>query len=218
MSDPQVDWQSLSDTYSKMWDEELLDLAVDSGDLTPVAQEVLRSEMKKRGLDDPGAAKSARAGAMHQQTARDWEPGVDLPDGEETMEEDDLPHEYTWKTPLCECDDQIQAWQLREALRQAGIESWIEKLGLSSELGGPVVTVAADQLEAARAIAERPIPQEIVDLSKMETPEFEVPVCPACGAGDPVLEGVEPVNSWLCEACGKQWTESADLDLENPGR
>jgi hypothetical protein len=40
-------------------------------------------------------------------------------------------------------------------------------------------------------------------------PEFEPPRCPQCGAEDPVLEGVDPFNTWLCEACGKQWTESA---------
>jgi hypothetical protein len=143
----------------------------------------------------------------------------EAPHGEGLDEEGAPPHEYTWKTPLCECDDRAGAWQLCEALRRVGIDSWIERHGFSSELGGPVVTVAADQLEAARAIAARPIPQEIVDLSKMEVPEFEAPVCPKCGAEDPVLEDVEPVNSWLCEACGAQWTESAeDVKLEDSGR
>jgi transposase-like protein len=70
--------------------------------------------------------------------------------------------------------------------------------------------VAADQLEEAREIAARPIPQEIVELSQMEVPEFEPPKCPQCGAEDPVLEGAEPVNAWLCEVCGKQWTESPE--------
>ena len=71
--------------------------------------------------------------------------------------------------------------------------------------------VAADQLDQAREIAARPIPKEIVEQSKMQTPEFEPPVCPNCGAGDPVLESVDPVNSWRCEACGKEWSESARL-------
>jgi uncharacterized protein (DUF983 family) len=46
----------------------------------------------------------------------------------------------------------------------------------------------------------------------MQVPEYELPVCPKCGAGDPVLEGVDPFNSWLCEACGNEWTESAADD------
>ena len=73
--------------------------------------------------------------------------------------------------------------------------------------------VAADQLEQARAIAAQPIPQEIIEESKTEVPEFELPVCPKCGAADPVLEGVDPVNTWRCEACGYEWTEPA-ADVE----
>ncbi len=47
----------------------------------------------------------------------------------------------------------------------------------------------------------------------MQLPEFDLPVCPNCGAGDPALEDVDPVNSWICESCGKQWKESpADLE------
>ena len=77
--------------------------------------------------------------------------------------------------------------------------------------------VAADQLDEAREIAARPIPQEIIDLSKMEVPDFEPPMCPSCGAADPALEGVDPVNTWCCETCGRQWIESAAADLnENP--
>ena len=34
----------------------------------------------------------------------------------------------------------------------------------------------------------RPIPKEIVEQSEMQIPEFEPPVCPKCGAADPVLE------------------------------
>jgi ribosomal protein L37AE/L43A len=73
--------------------------------------------------------------------------------------------------------------------------------------------VAADQLEEAVEIASRPIPQDILDQSREDVPEYEAPGCPKCGSQDPVLEAVDPVNTWRCEACGKQWTESAD-DVE----
>jgi hypothetical protein len=104
-------------------------------------------------------------------------------------------------------------------LSRAGIESWIERPGGDWMIGGPRVLVAADQLDEARRIAAQPIPQEIVELSKIDVPEFEPPSCPQCGAADPVLEGVDPFNTWRCEACGKQWTESApglDGSPENP--
>jgi hypothetical protein len=219
MNDSQVDWQRLTETYSQMWDEELLELAADSADLTDLAREVLGNEMRKRGLKEPRVASEAPREPIRPPVVRDWEPGVDLPHGQEAREESDLPPEYTWKTPLCDCEDQTQAWQLREALRLAGIESWIEGPGAISHLHlrSPRVLVAADRLEAARAVAAGPIPQEIVEHSAMEVPEFEAPVCPKCGAEDPTLESVEPFNSWLCEACGEQWTETVSEGDDTEG-
>jgi hypothetical protein len=130
-------------------------------------------------------------------------------DGSE--QEDDLPLDYTWKTVLCECNESAAAQQLAEALERAGIESWIEALpSYSIGVGNPRVLVPADRLEEARAVAAKPIPQDIIDFSKTEVPKFELPDCPRCGANDPVLEGADPVNSWLCEACGAQWSDSEE--------
>ncbi len=147
------------------------------------------------------------------------------PDSPESGEDSDGQLDYTWKTPLCGCEDQEEAWQIFEVLRQAGIESWIVRPGArhaevwdENMVGNLQVQVAADQLDQARAIIANPIPQDIVEQSKMQVPEFEAPVCPKCGAADPVLEGVDPFNSWRCEACDNEWTESpADLN-ENPQR
>jgi tRNA(Ile2) C34 agmatinyltransferase TiaS len=81
-----------------------------------------------------------------------------------------------------------------------------------SPLAGPEqlqVLVAADQLELACEVVARPIPPEIVALSKVQLDDFEPPKCPRCGAVDPILEGVTPTNSWLCEGCGNRWNEWA---------
>jgi hypothetical protein len=51
----------------------------------------------------------------------------------------------------------------------------------------PLVLVAADQLDQARAIAALPIPPEIIEKSETEKPDFEPPICPKHGAGDSVL-------------------------------
>ena len=59
-NDPLVEWQKLTETYSKMYDDELLDLAADSDDLTELAQQVLRDEMRKRGLE------------LHPESQRSW--------------------------------------------------------------------------------------------------------------------------------------------------
>jgi hypothetical protein len=217
---PAADWQGLTEHYREMSDEELQELAADFVDLTETAQQVLRNEMRNRGLGEPRAAGEAPKNS-DRLTAPRWDrpdnpdTGDNLSNAAGVDQESGLPHEYTWKTPLCACDDREQAWQIFEVLKRAGVESWIEQPGSRYSFGisSSRVLVAADQLDQALEIAARPIPQEIIDQSRMDLPEFESPKCPTCGAGDPVLEGVDPFNTWKCEVCGKQWTESAG-DLE----
>jgi len=213
---PAEHWRRLRELYSEKSDDELRELAADFGDLTEVAQQVLRDEMRKRRLDEPQAATVA-ANNPGRFAAPRWDRGDTQSNLLSMNQEGDLPCEYTWKTPLCECEEREEAWQVSEVLRRAGIECWVERPQSPFGPGGRRVLVAADQLDEAREIAARPIPQEIIDLSKMEVPDFEPPMCPSCGAADPALEGVDPVNTWCCETCGRQWIESAAADLnENP--
>jgi hypothetical protein len=207
---PAEDWHSLRENYAAMLDGELEQLAESIDDLTEMARQVLRNEMKDRGLGEPGAAKQVENGP--ETASGQWASSIDPDPG---LSESSDPHQdgdsssrdYTWKTLLCECETTDQANQLREMLRRAGIDSWVEKPGSRWSVSSPRVVVAADQLEQAIEIARQPIPQDIVDQSQEEVPEYEPPACPKCGAEDPVLESAEPTNSWLCEACGKQWTE-----------
>jgi hypothetical protein len=93
-------------------------------------------------------------------------------------------------------------------LRRAGIESWPQ----GPEGAGvvyPRILVAADQLDEARIVIARPVPQDVIDQSHEPPAEYQMPRCPACRAEDPVLEDTEPVNTWLCEACGRQWSDPA---------
>jgi hypothetical protein len=236
-ADPLLEWQTLTAHYRELSDDELRELAADFNDLTETAQQVLRAEMRSRGLGDPQAPETATTmnappsnapsapAAAHAQP----EPGPeypvicpghigrmpelvpDAPDGAD----DNGTRDYTWKTFLCDCDTNKQAQELSAALRQAGIESWVQQ---AREFGRryPRVLVAADQLDQARVIAARPIPPEIVEESEAEAPEFVPPSCPKCGASDPVLEAVDPANSWKCEQCGERWTESASARAEQP--
>ena len=84
--------------------------------------------------------------------------------------------------------------------------------------GDQRIVVAADQLEKAREIISKPIPEEIVEQSKAPIEEYVPPVCPSCGAADPILEGADPVNSWRCESCGKQWTDAVEEAQESSSR
>jgi hypothetical protein len=213
---PAAEWQRLTVYYREMSDVELLELAAAIVDLTETAQQVLRSEMNYRRLDLPRAAVDAPNPSDPPAIQR-WGSSINPDAGtvessdSGALDEDNLRSDFTWKTTLCECEDRKQAWQIYEVLRQAGVESWIEQPGsrYSIDISYPRVLVAADQLEEARQIAARPIPQEIIDLSQMDLPQFEAPKCPKCGAEDPVLESVEPANAWLCEACGAQWADPA---------
>ena len=101
---------------------------------------------------------------------------------------------------------------LLRTLRRAGIEAWSS--GPSSSFGSQTtrIMVAADQLDEAKQILLHPIPQDVIDQSKVKVEDFVPPTCPKCGAEDPLLESVEPANSWRCENCGAQWSDSSAFD------
>ncbi len=55
-NDPATEWRRLTQHYKSLSDEELRELGSDPSDLTEVAQQVLRDEMKQRGLSEPKSA------------------------------------------------------------------------------------------------------------------------------------------------------------------
>lgn len=238
-SDPILEWRRLSEHYRQMGDEELRELAADFTDLTETAQQALRSEMHSRGLGEaedvnrapegwrPTTMRTASMTPLESNSIYTNAAGVLgarqpelVPDADDTETEKSEPHEYTWKTPLCECDGREEAMQLQKVLSVAGIECWFSLDGQTTSfmpasaqwfgVGGIQVLVAADQLEQAREIAARPIPQEIIEDLKAEVPDYEAPKCPRCRAEDPILEAAEPENRWRCEQCGEEWVDSGD--------
>jgi ribosomal protein L37AE/L43A len=214
------EWRRLTEQYRAMSDDQLRELAADFSDLTETAQQVLRSEMSSRGLGTPEAITASTNAVPVSSNARAKIIDVDEDSGTSDDDADgdtSGSHNYTWKTLLCECEEWKQAWQLGEALRRAGVDNWLQRpreFGLQDAR----VWVAADQLERARTIADRPIPQDIVDESNQPITEFRTPKCPKCGAEDPTLEAAEPTNTWLCEECGATWTDpEADSTTDSAG-
>jgi len=238
--DPGREWLRLTRLYAEKTDDELLELAADFRNLTEIAQGVLRDELKKRALKEPAkasgeasckaSAEASRGGsgkAIGRRVSSErfgaWSgsSGLDDRDGErgETGNGDVKSAEYTWKTLLCTCDTREEAWQISEVLKRAGIDGWIEAPSQGSlDPSGPRVIVAADQLEEARAVMARPIPQDVIDESREKVDDFVPPRCPKCGAGDPLLESMEPVNTWRCENCGARWSDAAAVEneVQNP--
>jgi len=58
---PDKEWRRLTGHYAGLYDGELLELARDHKSLTEMAQQVLRDEMKKRGLGEPLAPRAKAA-------------------------------------------------------------------------------------------------------------------------------------------------------------
>lgn len=205
--DPAKEWLRLTALYRSKTNEELEELRQDFEDLTDTAQQVLRDELRNRALDPPAKAVAPGNAARPSQTFGSFQ----LRERSNVAEAVAEPgrHDYSWKVMLCECEEREDAADLRRALELEGIESWYD--GPDSPLStlpfGPRVLVAADDLERARMIMQRPIPQEIRDQTRTSVPDFITPACAGCGAPDPLLETVEPTNTWLCETCGRRWAE-----------
>ena len=214
-NDPGAEWQRLTRLYQEKSDEELLALAEDFGNLTDTAQQVLRDEMRRRKLEIADVPEAREQPAIFGRWSRqDTEAHEKEAASEQDSDDLEEPVEFTWKTELCTCGSSEEAWQLGEVLRRAGIESWAERPGATfgTQSVGALeirILVAADQLDEARAILARPIPQEIIDQSKVKLEDFVPPKCPKCGAEDPLLESVDPANQWLCESCGARWSDPA---------
>ena len=212
--DPVEEWRRLTALYSEMGDIEIQDLADQINDLTPNAQQILRDEMKKRGLTDQPSLIPSQPPANNAAFVR-WEQEQDTA-ADRNLDSSDEPGDYTWKVALCRCESLDEAAARGEMLRRAGIDSWIQRPGarfvvpwLELGVGDIQLNVAADQLEQARTIIDQPIPQDIIDQLKDEAaaPAYEIPVCPKCKTADPILESVEPSNNWLCESCGYTWSD-----------
>lgn len=216
------EWRRLTELYGEMGEVEIRELADQINDLTPDAQQVLRDELKKRGISPtspfstafPASPKYVRDG----RTIIDSVPAsAELPERDD-QDANDSAVDYTWKTPLCACKDLREASAIARVLKGAGLESWIDApKPYYSDPTGPRVMVAADQLEQGREVLSKPIPQEILDDLDAEasSPTYVLPVCPKCGAADPTLESVESSNNWLCESCGNSWSDQVD-DAEDP--
>lgn len=140
---PDKEWRRLTEHYAGLYDGELLELARDSKSLTEMAQQVLRDEMKKRGLGEPlaprpGAASqrvseaaSPRGAKPAGRTVRATRPAEPPPDPR--MEEDRLRFAGHYAT-LCD-DDLLDLADDMESLTagaQLALGQELEKRGLGT--------------------------------------------------------------------------------------
>jgi hypothetical protein len=206
--DATKEWQRLQARYAAMGDEELMGLREDYNSLTDVAQEILRDELRKRKMPDPTAGDDpGSAEQPHRLDALSTEADESGPD---LLNDDGTPQttrSYTWKTTLATFPNAEDAWMANEALKEAGIESWLQVPRNATDPTVPIVRVAADDLERAAAVLAKPIPEDIRATANAKIEDFEPPHCPRCRAEDPLLESADPSNRWSCEVCGHTWQE-----------
>jgi hypothetical protein len=182
--------------YSQLDDEGLLDLGADFESLTFAAQEVLRDELKRRGLEEPVLEEESET-----ETESPQAPNPILEAAEKRLQR--LAVTDSFRVKVCDCQNKEHGYQLAEMLSRAGIQSSLR----SDEFGTYFIEVSAEQADDAEAILQQPIPQDVIDNSKMEVPEFEMPRCPKCGSEEPILVATDPANQWQCESCGNEWTD-----------
>jgi hypothetical protein len=175
-------YADLAQLYGGFGDEELKSLALTFNDLTEPAQRALKAEFARRGLALPSASQTEAVRSNSDSPLQDFAANAT----------EDSTFEFT---------DVEEAYIAQSVLRSAGIESVVP----TSEMGAidtPRLVVAPADANTAQLILSRP-----THTGSADDAGFVEPVCPQCGAADPLLESVDPTNEWRCESCDHVWRD-----------
>jgi hypothetical protein len=191
--------EDLAAQYAQMSEPELMELARSYDGLLEIAQEALRTEFARRGLEPPLVEESEEPEFRRLVTVYRYR---------------DLTEAFVGRS-LLESSG-IQAWIADEHLVQM---NWF----LSNAVGGMRLQVDEADEAAALEILQAGVPPTI-EYGQDEP--YVQPTCPKCGSADITFgDGTEqgrslvalyvlsiPVppreTAWHCEACGAQWVET----------
>jgi hypothetical protein len=111
---------------------------------------------------------------------------------------------------VCECSTDDEAELCNYVLSLAKIRSVVVLGRGKLDLRTPQVKVAPDDVDRARRILDKPIEEDLRREfeEQRNVGDFQFPICPACSSPDVLLESTEPENEWLCETCGRRWSDS----------
>lgn len=185
---------------------ELEEIAADAKSLTRTASEALRSEMLRRGMQPPPAAKEAAeaSGSLEAFGSEREAPGPVV---------------------VGRYRGSLEVMVAKSMLDSAGIESFLVdenlvRLGLHSALmGGIKLMVRAEDAETARKLLEGQIPEKIEVAG---VGEYAQPRCPQCGSLDVGYDEIDKQGAHAamallgvpltithkggtCHACGHEW-------------
>jgi hypothetical protein len=199
---PQED--ELTQTYRSASDNELLALALAYDSLTDFAQNALRAEFERRGLEPP-----------------------EIPD-------DSQHAEFQRLVTVEQYRELADAQVAKGALESAGIHCYLRDENAlrmqwvwSNLLGGVRLQVNEQDREAAQAVLTQPIPEQIQLDGDIP---YDQPRCPHCGSLNIHYQAIHeraglasiilfvpvpiPKRAWLCKDCGVQWREVLDDGAE----
>jgi hypothetical protein len=185
------EYRRLEELYGEMSDSRLQDMADQVGDLTYLAQQVLRAEVSKRGLD---------------KQAPDVSP------------EDDIPSDIGL-TGIWRAKDPTKARSIIDILKSAGIPACMVPEKVEFTDGGfedwvDIKVVQSDQGRAYELLRQY-FPPEQESEERLEEDNEHVAVCPTCHSPEIVFQSlnIEPAPgaaakyNWTCDACGYQWED-----------
>lgn len=217
--DPAEDWPRLSEHYRQLSDDELLALALQTSELTDVAQQALAQEIANRRLKlQPGESATPRSPEPQSDPAGDGE------------------------SPYAEDRKLVvigTVWSLADALK---LQSLLERAGIPFYMGPEKATgVAAVTSNFANGldvqIMQVGVPWALQALGQY-FPEDEPPEqkpdesddaaihCPKCHSTEVVFEDLDrgPENSggkpsspkfkWTCDSCGHEWEDNGLVSEE----
>ncbi len=209
LSEPDDPPEKFAEHYSLMSDADLLEIAIRPWVLSDAAWEALEDELELRDLDLPEPEPAPQIVALEKRNLVTVRKFRDLP----------------------------EALLAKGSLDSAGIESilvddnmvrmdWL----ISNLLGGVKLQVDPENVQAANAILDQPIPEEL-DFDGFE--EYQQPRCPKCHSLDVNFEELYrplafasllvkfplPVHrkGWICHACRHTWLkdQAEAVDWEN---
>ena len=221
MIDPEQERSRLQHFYAAQLDGELEKVARQAYELTDLAREALREEIKRRNLE----VRLVEAAPAHPSPPPKELPGDPPPElAEESVSEGKL--DFRGLVTIRRFRDLPEALLAKGSLDSAGIESAlvdenIVRLDwfLSNLMGGVKLEVDPEDVDAANEILNQTIP---ANFEVTGVGEYEQPQCPRCQSLDVTFKELNPVSyltaclnvpiplhrrAWRCHDCNVEWED-----------
>ena len=228
--DPAVEYLCISERYRQMSDEELLVLAPQSSELTPMAQQALANEVRSRGLkievQNAGQSRPSQFRRPQFRPPPTIEPESSTVDSDGSDSLAASPYDEDRKlVDLCTLWSVRDALKVQNILDAAGIPFF---MGTEKAAGADLVTsnfangVVVQIMQIGRPWARQAMQHyqpEDDRTPKVEQDPGDLTVrCPKCLSEEGVFEGgtdtliVAGDDSsqkfrWTCDSCGHQWED-----------